>query len=192
MNLDLYTEEYKNFRFLKSPPEHVEFFRENIALGNKIRPLTALNNENFVWKHKLTFMEQLLDLRNDAVYIVFPGILNSKNDFEIANVMEIVHPVILSRNPAIYDNPKELTIEDLPELESNEKALRTYVCSGNYANMLDTRIFSVESLPLVPLAVGNSFTALFYNKKTAESYGRAVTHYLRYMNDAVSSFTGLI
>ena len=192
MNLDLYTEEYKNFRFLKSPPEHVKFFRENIALGNKIRPPTALNNENFVWKHKLTFMEQLLDLRNDSVYIVFPGILNSKNDFESASVVEIVQPVILSRNPAIYDNPKELTIEDLPELESNEKGSIAYICSGNYANMLDSRIFSVKSLPLVPLTADNSFTSLFYNKKTAESYGKAVTHYLRYMNDAVSSFTSMI
>ena len=192
MNLDLYTEEYKNFRFLKSPPEHVKFFRENIALGNKIRPLADLNNENFVWKHKLTFMEQLLDLRNDAVYVVFPGILNAKNDYEFASVVEIDQPVILSTNPTIYGNPKEFTIEDLTELESNKRGSIAYICTGNYANALDTRIFSVKSLPLVPLTVGNSFTALFYNKKTAESYGKAVTHYLRYMNDAVSSFTGMI
>lgn len=188
MNLDLYTDEFRNFKFLKNSPE----FREDRILARKsanlIRPR---DNEDitFEWKTRLEFCEQLLDLRHEKVYVVFAGDLNNPC------VIEMDMPIILTENPIIYNIAREATFDDIPLMEdggcshfclceeksfADPRDLSTFGCAG--------KILRLGALPIVPCSEAN-FTELFYLRESAEMYKRALTDFIRYQMSAMSAIT---
>src|SRR6185436_12169263 len=102
MNPELYTDEFRNFKFLKSSPEEVAYFKLARTAANSIQPWDNLYDPNFSWKTRLEFIEQLLDLRNDTVYVVFAGLINIRDGYEDPDIITIEKPVVLGSNPIIH------------------------------------------------------------------------------------------
>lgn len=189
MNPDLYTDEYRNFKFLKSPALYVEYFKTARAAANHIQPCNNFDKE-FNWPYRLEFVEQLLDLRHDIVYVVGAGV-STKIGYESASIIEIYKPMILTENPIIYETSREVTIDDILFLED---ILYPHFClceESAFDNCYDIstfngqgRIIRIETLPIVPHSK-TDFTEMFYDKNTAEKYGKALTKFLRGNIDAL-------
>jgi len=189
MNPELYTDEYRNFKFLKSSPEEVEFYKNNRTMANLIQPWDSQFDPKFNWATRIEFIEQLLDLRYDSVYIVFAALLGNRNIYEDASIFSIENPVILDSNPISNPHAREVTIDDFPIL-----AFWGDYClmSGRAItfNGIDTsgRIFDLYSLPIYQ-GTKSHYTEMFYDRYEAEKYKRALTDMLRNKSNAISSFT---
>lgn len=189
MNPDLYTDEYRDFKFLKSSSGDVSYFKTARSAADLIQPWDTPIDPNFHWKTRVEFIEQLLDLRYDSVYIVFAGLISSTNIYEDAKLITIENPVVLNGNPIIQKQFCEITIEDIPLTDF----LQTGFCliEAKYINgdEFDTngRIFNVKNLPIIPFAK-TEFTELFYDKVEAEEYKSALTDMLRKKFNTISCF----
>ena len=116
MNPKFFTDEFRTFKFLKSSPEEVAYFNTARGAADLIQPWHLPNDPNFHWKTRIEFVEQLLDLKEDNLYIVFAGLINSRNEYETATLMILEKPIILTGNPIIFEDFKEVTIEDIPNI----------------------------------------------------------------------------
>jgi len=193
MNLDLYSDEFRNFKYLKSNPDLVAYFKIARAAANQIQPWANDFNPEFNWPCRLEFVEQLIDLRNDTAFIVFAGMLSTNsNEYESANLIELNNPIILTSNPLVFASAREVTLEDIPHIES--VANKHYcLCSGN--SLIDSenlrfditgRILKLNTLPIVPHSK-TDFTEIFYDKTAAEGYRKALTDFLRNKLNAISA-----
>ena len=203
MNSDLYTDEYKNFRFLKCSSSAVDYYKQTEKHLNSIQP-DLQSDPNFVWKTRLEFIEQLLDLRNDVVYIVESGDLYSARpgiySYEAARIRTIIKPVVYQGHPLAPEEGIVATLDDISLIENPELNAHFYLCSEEYfisdREIIDTEkdfgyILRLDGNPLIPSNHIPS-TALFYDKEWANKYQVALTKFLRYNSDAVSAITGLL
>lgn len=189
MNPKLYTDEFRTFKFLKSSPEEVEYFHTARGAADLIQPWHLPNDSNFHWKTRLEFIEQLLDLREDTLYIVFAGLLSSRNEYETYSLMAIEKPIVLTGNPIIFEDYREVTIEDIPDITF----LKPKYCIVESKYIKDEefdhngRVFSLNSLPIIPFSK-SIFTEMFYDRTEAEQYSKNLENMLRHKINAVSSF----
>lgn len=193
MNLDLYTDEYRNFKFLKSSPDHVEYFKTARQAINHIQSWGTVYDPAFDWPNRVEFCEQLLDLRHDSAYIVVAGDITTR--YEGPSILEILHPVILTENPIIYETSREATFEDIPIMEDY---LIPHFCLCEEHSFDDIknistfnghgRIIRLETLPVVPHSKSD-FTEIFFDKGTAEKYSKCLYDFLRHKMGAMSAIT---
>jgi hypothetical protein len=186
MNLDLYTEEFRNFKYLKSDARAVNYFRKNTETINKIQPWAQINDPNFVWETRLEFLEQLFDLRQETVYFVIPAELYNSNreyNYEDSRIYEIKKPFIY-RGKAIQMDQK-CTTEDIPQMEENPAG---FYLTSEEGSLLDRIFLTMETCPLIP---GDfpSYAAMFYSKDVALSYKDAITFFLRKNIDAITTIS---
>jgi len=186
MNLDLYTEEFRHFKYLKCNALQVEYFKKNAETLQKIQPWATEHDPNFVWETRLEFLEQLFDLRKETVYIVVPADLSmSKNDYEYedSRLYEIRKPFIYKGKSFQMD--QECTLEDIPDMEEDPTGF--YLTSEE--GTLEDRIFlTMDSCSLIP-GVFPNYAAMFYSKDMAQRYKDAITFYLRKNLDAITSMS---
>ena len=191
MNPELYTEEFRNFKYLKCSNDQVAYYKKVQRDINKIQPWAPQNDPNFVWPHQVEFVEQLLDLSNDIVYLVTPGAL-AKNgsahgyDYEQAKILEIKNPKIYTTFPFENLPVSEMNLDDIPKLESDPRNF--YLAS--FTPDWDDRIIRMDETHLIP-SIFTSYSMMFYNKETAEKYANAITYFLRRNIDAISAISQL-
>jgi hypothetical protein len=203
MNLDLYTEEFRNFKFLKSGPYAVNYYKKTAEQLNKVQPWAQVNDPTFTWPCRLEFVEQLLDLTYDTVYLVEPGVLYNINrdkfsyDYEQARLNEIVHPIVYNGHILNPSEGKIAQLSDIPEIEDSYNNNDWYMCSEEYF-MADPEnidhpgnIYTFNEHLLVPSDY-ITYSAMFYDKEWAMKYQDAITYFLRKNNDAISAISKLI
>lgn len=170
-----------------------------------MQPWTDINDSQFNWPHRVEFLEQLIDLSQDTIYIVEPGELYNDNRgrkaFMVgeASCHTIVRPVMWIGNVAQPREGIQITIEDIPRIEDSS-GKDCFLCSEefweNYEKII--HVFRIGDILLIPLPnlFGNgplpNFTSVFYDKKSAEKYRSALTLFLKNNYDAVSAFSRLI
>lgn len=207
MNPDLYTDEFRNFKYLKSTPEQVQYYKDVEETLQRVQPWAATSDPDFRWETRLEFFEQLLDLRDGTAYFVELGLIYShaqdKNvfDWEDSRLIEIVHPLLYEGHPLMADEGRPATIEDIPILEDYQRNSHFYLCSGDYPKFCRDRevinvdnpgqVYKLDNNPLVCTGY-IPYTAMFYDKTWAQKYQRAITDFLRKNNDAVSAISRLI
>jgi len=198
MTPNLYTKEFRAFKYLKSSFQQVEYFKRSLEEVNRIQPWTSEPDPDFSWPYRLEFIEQLLDLRYNSVYIVTATSFSS-SDMNFSRMMELRHPIIIDRNPIIYSSTKIITEEDIPAVESNS-GLYCLVSDDAFIKEKDRRMFNVEGDPLVfrmnsfPISPFSktTFTELFADKDSAAKYAQAINDYLRNSINAVSTISKLL
>jgi hypothetical protein len=179
MNPDLYTEEFRNFKYLKSPPWHVEYYRHAFNEVNKIQNWATTNDPLFVWPNRIEFLEQIIDL-GQPLYIVYPGMRLSSREYEAATIYTVNDPVIFYGSAVNPQSGKRITLNDIKDIERLSGAY-CYLCSG----AADGPCINLYNLPVIPTQSsqvdGNIsiYTALFYDRATAEMYSSAVTEHIR-------------
>jgi len=180
MNPDLYTEEFRNYKYLKSSPVYVEYFKRAFNKINQIQNWATTNDPLFVWPNRVEFLEQLIDLNGEPLYIVYPGFQSFNRHYEQASLYKI-------HNPIVYQGPridpwsgKRLTLDDVDEVERNG-GVDCYLCSG----LQNESCINLYNLPVIAddpdqvLTSMSIYTALFHNENTAEKYCSAITEFVR-------------
>ena len=203
MNPELYTDEFRDFKFLKSDARQINYYKNVANRLNQVQPWAQVNDPDFTWPCRLEFIEQLLDLTNDTIYIVEPGLLYNTHkdrfsyDFEQARINEIINPVVYKGQIVSPAAGQIAQISDIPEIEDSYNNLNWYLCSKEYFTahpchglLFDGRIFTFAENPLVPSDY-ITYTAIFYDKEWATKYRDAITFFLRKNNDAISAISRL-
>lgn len=198
MNPNLFTDEFRNFKYLKSSPEHVASYKD------VQEHLQRVPDHN--WECQIQFVEQLLDLSNETVYLIEPGLLYSAThdkhiyDWEDAKLHEIIHPILYKGRLLIPEDGVRATIDDIPEIEDRKNNYNYCLVSEAYINEAKDRTrttfstsfqaYTLDENPIVPDSYV-TYAAMFYDKQWAQKYQRAVTTYLRTNNNAVSAISRL-
>ena len=200
MNPNLYTEEYRGFRYLKSHSDAVIAFKNSLSIFNKILPEDYKEQRPIVWDSRLEFFEQLLDLREDSVYVVDPGpCFKQPNrdhtyNFEEARFYEIDRPYLYEGTPLHPHAGIPVTEKDIPDLENPDSGRKFFMTSEKdvlqaYQGISFSGImFNIESLPIAtrewPMYAG-----MFYDRDQAMLYQKTVTKHLRINIDAISAIS---
>jgi len=192
MNPDLYNSEFRDFKYLKSSPEDVAYYKRRASEVNKIQFGPEVNDPTFVWPCRLEFIEQLLDLRNDVVYIVQPTAVTGEStrfsDCYMEARLYVIEKPIIVYGPLIDSNKlKDILTED-GDLQVSLMS-RDNLCICSSADNTEQIVIRIQDIGLLPGPL--SHVAVFYDKEWAEKYRRALTDYLRKSNDAVSAITRL-
>lgn len=206
MSPELYTEEFRHFKYLKSQAFNVAYYKRIEEQLSKVQPWAEENDPNFKWECRIEFFEQLLDLRWDTVYLVEPGLLYSKEhdknifDWEEARLYEIRYPIIYEGQPMAPDEGRLATVEDIPKLEDYYEAIHYHLCTHEFMDGFADRevvqydnpgqLFRLNENPLIPTDAV-SYAAMFYDKAWAQRYQRAITDHLRKNNNAISAISRL-
>jgi hypothetical protein len=202
MNPELYTEEFRNFKYLKLSPEAVDMSKRQRSLLDAVRPAGHEDDLDFCWKTRVEFLDQVFDLAEDSLYIVSPGALikNKLFDWEEASVIEIQHPRIQSCNPLLmrFTEDDLLSIHDVDIVEATS-GVNYYVVSVSYSHDDSIEYSSGNKFPKyvrlrdlsLPFKTYLEYTATFYDKAWAEKYRVAITQHLRKNNDAISAISRL-
>lgn len=190
MNPDLYTDEFRNFKYLRSQPSTVAYFKDSTKWINTIRPLSHKDDPTFNWPHRIEFIEQLIDLGRGTAYFVESGNLSPSSSslglsYEDANLFVIENPVVAEGSiidPAF--SSRIATLEDVPAIEDHDRNADFFICTRMYLEDFGHwsrrgSIFKVRSTPLVPHDLVY-YSAVFYDKATAEEYRTELTHFLRH------------
>jgi len=189
MNPELYTDEFRNFKYLKSSSAEVSYFKTARMSANLIQPWDQELDPDFLWKTRVEFIEQLIDLRHDSVYIIFAGLTNIRDGYEDPSLITIEKPVVLGSNP-ILRGIRELTLEDILTTQFIEASYclseEKYIQGPEFD--LNGRIFNLGNLPIIPFSKPD-YTEMFYDKDEAEKYRSALTIMLRNKINAISSFS---
>lgn len=211
MNPELYQEEFRDFKFLKCSPHSIECFKSTKFQLDRIRPPGQEENENFSWSSRIEFIEQIIDLRLDHIYIVEPGELVRTADatvntkvhytYEDGRINRIKYPMIYMGHPVYPADGREINLDDIKIIEEDPTADTDYfLCSGLHLggrslepNTTETsiRIFNLRGISLIPSRIF-SYTAIFYSLAEAESYKNALTKFLRNNCGAISAISNLI
>ena len=192
MNLDLYNSEFRDFKYLKSSPEDVAYYKRRASEVNRIQLGPEANDPTFVWPCRLEFIEQLLDLRDDVVYIVQPceyfhtDVSTKAYGYDDIRIYAIEKPIIVY-GPLI--SPK--TLDDIITEDDIDRMLFAHnlcVCSS-IENTVEQIVIKITDIGLLPGPL--SHVAVFYDKEWAGKYQKAVTDYLSKNHDAVSAISWL-
>lgn len=196
MNEDLYSEEFRNFKYLSSSPETVRYYKAIARQINSIQPWDQTNDPTFVWPCRLEFVDQLLDLRDRSVFIVTPGNLYGVDasmkyyDYEESKCIEFVKPIVYRGRLLVPELGKIATAEDIPDIEKN---IDDYcLCSSSYFHKIPTGPHLMCLLASTPLNTDIdmvNYKAMFYDGDTARTYAKVLTDCLR-KNQATISAIG--
>lgn len=196
MNEDLYSEEFRNFKYLSSSPETVRYYKAVAQQINSIQAWGQTNDPTFVWPCRLEFVDQLLDLRDRSVFIVAPGNLYGVDasmkyyDYEESKCVEFVKPIVYRGRLLVPELGKIATAEDIPNIEKN---IDDYcLCSSSYFYKIPTGphlMCLIASTPLNTDIDMVNYKAMFYDGDTAKAYAKALTDCLR-KNQATISAIG--
>jgi hypothetical protein len=205
MNSELYTKEFRSYKYLKSSPASVEFFKKQYHIVNLVQPWTKERDPNFVWPHRVEFLEQLIDLEKEQVYIVnVDSIFSSPSRFSEAKIAEVKEPVIYCGHMLKPSLGRILTITDIHELEpfdqlNKDVEKQYYLCSSDYFSIKDTVclsgncehtgfIFRLVDLPIISIISPEiTLSAMFYDEETAKKYAKDVADHLRNYAAALSA-----
>ena len=205
MNPELFTSEYRSFKFLKSSEADVKYYRDQETLINTIPPADNVDHTPFVWQKRIEFLEQLIDLVGEDIWFVdMNGTLRQTGkheyDYDTAKLIEIKECVLylgFPQRPGRYLTPAD--INDISSYKENHKA---FICSKAYylnvgiekelmPDPLDPMVcLGLYGLPVFP-GTFSTYNALFYDKKWAELYQKSVTQFHRRNNDAISAISRL-
>lgn len=202
MTPDLYTEEFRNLKYLKSHQDLVRHFKESSTDFNKVQPWAKDYDPEFKWRYRIEFLEQVFDLRDDVLYIVEPcavaTIHNSKlEEYEDARLHEIVKPVIFKGNPFVVPGLSLPTEADIHDIEDPESKINYYISSRDMIDSIpflhsdsghQWKTISLRDTPLV-LSKRNNFICLFSNKEWAEEYRSAVSKFIKNYFNTVSTIS---
>lgn len=196
MNPDLYTSEYRNFRYLKSSPDHTAYFRRAATQANRMQIWDAPRDPGFSWKTRVEFMEQLIDLRQDEIYICVPKVISPNEEFEPAYYVRFEKPTIVSANPLLYLKSEEVGIEDiesLEDVENNKPCLceEFFHATMSSETLFRGRVFKLNTLPVVPNCT-TEYIEIFRDETEAKTFCENLSNYLRNILGAVSSFASHI
>jgi len=195
MNLDLYKSEFRNFKYLKSSAEDIAYYKRKASEVNRIQLGSGANDPTFVWPCRLEFIEQLLDLRDNSIYIVQPcayfdtDVTTKLYGYDEVRVYTIHNPLIVHGNPLLHPEKLRniLTENDIQDILSFEKNYNFFVCPLD--KDIEQVVIRIRDIGLLPSTL--SHVSVFYNKEWADKYQKAVTDYLRKGKDAVSAITRL-
>jgi hypothetical protein len=193
MNRDLYTDEFRNFKYLKCPSAYIAYYKKSAQQINSVQIGTEASDPNFVWPCRLEFLEQLMDLRYDTAYFVEAGMIyNQRNnqayDYEAARLYTLVNPLLF--HGSVFESINEsitkvATLEDIPIIEDRVTNKDWRIRSSSIEHL---SILALNQNPLIPTNYV-TYNAIFYDGEWAEKYRNALTHYLRKNIDAVSAIT---
>jgi hypothetical protein len=192
MNPELYTEEFRNFKYLKSPLTAVNYFKSAFEKIERVAPW-ANDLSNRRWPCRLEFLEQLLDLRNDTVYLVEPATIGNAYEVSDGRIYVFEKPFVYKGIVTQPLDSMEATIEDIPLMENPETNEYYYICSESYKNTVGTEgpcegvVLKIGMIPLVPEKFC-SYTAMFYDKEWAENYSRSINDLIRKKIGTISAF----
>lgn len=198
MNPDLYTDEFRNFKYLKSHPTTVKYYKARSRQINSVQTGTGPNDPNFVWDYRVEFLEQLIDLHYDIIYIVYPGPLSRSGVFmagpshESTALQEVISPTVYEGNvlqPGLGDLITDKDISRVEDTSGDGWCL----CSLEYYHnpTAAIEVGPVFKLDRSFLFTAIDYSAIFYNKETAEKYRDCLTEFLRKNSDAVSAISRL-
>lgn len=194
MNEDLYSEEFRNFKYLSSSPKTVRYYKAVAQQINSIQSWDQTNDPSFVWPYRLEFIDQLLDLRERSVFIVTPGNLYGVDasmkyyDYEESKCIEFVKPIVYRGRLLVPELGEIATTEDIPAIE---KDMDGYcLCSGSYFYKLPTDPHLMCLLASTPLNTDIdmiNYKAMFHDGDTARAYAKALTDCLRKNHATISA-----
>jgi hypothetical protein len=198
MNPEFFTDEFKNFKYLKSNPMFVRQYKGRAEQINSIQPWSTPNDPNFVWPFRVEFLEQLIDLRDDTIYLVYPGPLDKFGAYsahpghESSAFHEIINPIIYEGNILQPGLGEIISYEDIPSVEDITGA-GWCLCSEEYFNNSSVELARgpVFKLDRTFLFLAVEYSAIFYDKETAEKYRDCLTEFLRKTTDTVSALARL-
>jgi hypothetical protein len=199
MNPDLYTDEFRNFKYLKSHPVSVKYYKERARQINSVQPWAQINDPAFTWTSRIEFLEQLLDLHQHTVYLVYPGPMTesggaftSHSGYESSVLYEIVNPTIYEGNVLQPGLGELITYNDISHVE-DISGDGWCLCSQEYHKdpTVSLEVGPVFKLDKSFLFTALNYSAIFYNKDVAEKYRDALTQFLRKNSDAVSAISRL-
>lgn len=192
MNPELYTDEFRDFKYLKSSYEAVQFYKNSADQINKVQSWNDSIDPSFHWPTRIEFFEQILDLRQDTIYLVDPGQLNSSASgygYEESRILEIEFPFLYCGNLFKPEEGRPAGIEDIPDIESSLPMQEYFLCSGDYiTHKITGHVLSMYSLPIYPSNF-ISLSAMFYDKEWAKRYCQSLTTFLRKNIDAISTIS---
>ena len=182
MTPELYTDEFRSFKYLSSSPEQIDFYRQQALEINRVQDLEGLYDKNFVWPCRLEFLEQLLDMDGETVYVVEQGQMNISKisgeiDYETAVTHTVINSIVCVGHPLMFRSPPKATFDDIKEKENI-----IFLCTKE---SLENAI-KLHHTGLIP-HTNVGYTAVFYNKEVAEEYRSTLTNFIRKRNDALSA-----
>lgn len=194
MNLDLYNSEFRDFKYLKSSAEDVAYYKRRALEVNRIQPWAETNDPEFVWPCRLEFIEQLIDLKDDVVYIVQPtavaGNSNRFSDCYMEARLYVIEKPIIVYGPLIdTNNPEDILTEDGDLRLSSMSRDNLCVCSSIKGTPYENIVIKIVDTGLLPSLP--SYVEVFYDKEVAEKYQKAITDFLRKNHDTISAITSL-
>lgn len=198
MNLDLYTEEFRTFKQLKLSPEHNAYYKMVGNMINGIRPKGQENNKSFFWPFRIEYVDQLLDLAGENVYIVNTDLLSNSVHFYEPAELRIVEDVNFSEGQVLTpDLGKPLTNDDIIRIE-NQWTDYTFIMYTKKAGLqsiegspfsdFENGVFNISTFPVVPKR-GIGYNALFSRQDIAEEYKEEVTKQLRNQRATLSAIS---
>lgn len=183
---------------MKSHPTIVKYYKGRAHQINSVQPWADANNPHFVWKHRVEFLEQLVDLHHDIIYIVYPGPLSKNGAFtshpshESVSFHQVINPTVYEGNvlqPGLGDL---ITDEDIPRVE-DVSGDGWCLCSLEYYHnpTAALEVGPVFKLDRSFLFTALDYSAIFYDRHIAEKYRDCLTEFLRKNSDAVSAISRL-
>ena len=192
MTPELYTDEFRDFKYLKSTYEAVRFYKDSADQINKVQPWHESIDPSFRWPTRIEFFEQVIDLQQDTIYLIDPGQLNRSDSgygYEDSRIVEIQNPFLYCGSLFKPEEGRPVGIADIPDIESPLPTEEYFLCSGEFiTNKITGHVLPVHLLPIRP---GNSISlsAMFYNEEWAERYCHSLTEFLRKNIDAISTIS---
>ena len=194
MNEDLYSDEFRNFKYLSSSAKSVDYYKAVAQQINSIQPWGQTNDPSFVWPCRLEFIEQLLDLHGESVFLVTPGDLYGVDasmkyyDYEESKCVKFINPIVYWGKLLAPENGKIVTVDDIPHIEKN---IDEYcLCSSSYFHKIPDVPHLLCLLASTPINTDINmvnFKAMFYDKDTAMAYAKALTDCLRKNHATISA-----
>jgi hypothetical protein len=191
MNPELYTEEFRAFKYLSCSPELVGHFKEAHRYVNSIQPVETEYDPNFKWPHRVEFLEQIFDLQDETLYIV-QAIYGSGARFDSTMIRDyaINHPCIARGINADPLDHYMISAEQISYIENNPMRYFLIEYSTLHRNgpIHSDKIIDLSGLPVV-MSYKNrpGFSALFYNEGTSREYETAVSDHVKKYFDTIST-----
>lgn len=178
---NLYTEEFKAFKYLQLSPEFGAYYK---MVSNLV---DGLKGESKIWPFRVQFVDQLLDLQGSTIYIVNTDHLAISRDFyEEATLNIIENAQMVEGNIAIPELGVVLNETRIRDIEHGYTDKKFLLFPGTNLENLRDSLYDISSLPVVPkMAIG--YNAIFATKDVAEEYQFVITQTLRHRKAALST-----
>jgi hypothetical protein len=189
MRRELYTDEFRTFKYL-------QFNAYYEMVGNMVN---GLRGEGATpWPFRVEFVDQLLDLYGETIYIVNGDRLLFSKDFYEDATLSIIEDAHMTEGYILTpDLGRRLDESRISDIEHNytddmfllfsERAKKEMVAGANFDAFSD-QVFKIEHLPVVPKK-NIGYNAIFARRDVAEEYRFLLTHTLRNKKAALSTIS---